>query len=74
MIERLIAGPRYATHFAAVYRALLIPEAGNNFLVRFQQAGFEDWLKIQLAGNSGFDKLTHELWPGDLPNAHRIRA
>jgi hypothetical protein len=61
LVEKLLASPRYATHFAGVYRALLIPEAGNNFLVRFQQGGFEDWLKGQLAANTGFDKMTREL-------------
>ena len=49
------------SHFAAIYRALLIPEAGNNFLVRFQQGSFEDWLKQKLARNTGFDKITREL-------------
>jgi Protein of unknown function (DUF1549)/Protein of unknown function (DUF1553) len=61
LIDRLLASPRYATHFAGVYRALLIPEAGNNFLVRFQQGSFEDWLKLQLAGNVGLDKITRNL-------------
>lgn len=61
LIERLLASPRYASHFAAVYRALLIPEAGNNFFVRFQQGSFEDWLKQQLASNAGYDRLTQRL-------------
>jgi hypothetical protein len=61
LIERLLSSPRYGTHFAAVYRALLIPEAGNNFLVRFQQGNFEDWLKQQLARDVGYDKITREL-------------
>jgi len=33
-----------------VYRASLIPEASNNFLVRIQQGSFEAWLKKQVAG------------------------
>ena len=33
--------PRYVTHFTNVWRALLLPEAGNNFQVRLQQGGFE---------------------------------
>jgi hypothetical protein len=61
LIERLLASPRYAVHFAAVYRTLLIPEAGNNFLVRFQQGNFEDWLKQRLASNAGYDDLARRI-------------
>src|SRR5437868_12732069 len=36
LVEQLLAGPRYTTHFTNVWRALLIPEAGNNFQVKLQ--------------------------------------
>src|SRR5262245_41524770 len=40
--EFLMKDPRrYAGHFTNVWRALLIPEAGNNFQVRLQQGTFE---------------------------------
>jgi hypothetical protein len=61
LIEKLLASPRYAVHFAAVYRTLLIPEAGNSFIVRFQQSNFEDWLRQQLSSNAGYDELTRRL-------------
>jgi Protein of unknown function (DUF1553)/Protein of unknown function (DUF1549) len=61
LIDRLLASPRYATHFAGVYRSILIPEAGNNFLVRFQQGAFEDWLKQQFAANVGLNRMTRNL-------------
>jgi hypothetical protein len=61
LVERLLASPRYAVHFAAVYRALLIPEAGNSFLVRFQQGNFEDWLRQRLSSNAGYDDLTRRI-------------
>src|SRR5262249_53577181 len=48
LVEQLLASPRYVAHFTNVYRALLIPEAGNNFLVKLQQSGFEEWLKQQV--------------------------
>lgn len=57
----MLASPRFASHFAAIYRAVLIPEAGNNFLVRFQQGGFEDWLKGKFSRNAGYDQMTREL-------------
>jgi hypothetical protein len=61
LIDRLLASPRYSTHFTNVWRALLIPEAGNNFQVRLQQGGFETWLKRQLARNAGYDQMVREL-------------
>jgi hypothetical protein len=61
LVEQLLSGPRYSTHFTNVLRALLIPEANNNFLVRLQQRGFEEWLKRQLAKNAGYDELARAL-------------
>ena len=61
LVERLLAGPRYVGHFANLYRALLIPEAGNNFQVRLQQGSFESWLKKQVAKNAGYDQMVRDL-------------
>lgn len=61
LVERLLSGPRYVTHLTNVYRALLIPEAGNNFQVRLQQAPFETWLRQQVAKDAGYDKLVRDL-------------
>jgi hypothetical protein len=66
LIEKLLAGPRYAAHLANVYRALLIPEAGNNFQVRLGQAGFEAWLRQKAARNVGYDRLVRELLTAPL--------
>lgn len=60
-VEQLLASPRYATHFTAFWRALLLPEAGNNFQVRLQQGAFENWLKKQLSRNVGYDQLARDL-------------
>jgi hypothetical protein len=61
LVEDLLGGPRYATHFTNVWRALLIPEAGTNFQVRLQQGSFETWLKQRLARKVGYDKMVREL-------------
>ena len=53
----LLGGARYVAHFTNVWRALLLPEAGNNFQVRLQQGGFEAWLKKQVARNAGYDRI-----------------
>src|SRR5262245_43739222 len=66
LVEQLLAGPRYVAHFTNLWRALLIPEAGNNFQVRLQQGGFESWLKEQVARNAGYDELARNLLTSKL--------
>ncbi len=61
LVEQLMDGPRYVTHFTNVWRALMLPEAGNNFQVKLQQGRFEEWLKKQVAKNAGYDAVVHEL-------------
>jgi hypothetical protein len=61
LIEQLLGGSRYVAHFTNVWRALLLPEAGNNFQVRLQQASFEKWLKRQVAKNAGYDEMVRDL-------------
>ena len=66
LVEQLLAGPRYVAHFTNVWRTLLMPEAGNNFQVRLQQASFETWLKQQVARNAGYDEMVRELLTAPL--------
>jgi hypothetical protein len=61
MIERLLDDPRRATHFANVWRTLLIPETDASANARFFQSGFETWLKNRLRERVGYDKLVREL-------------
>ncbi len=61
LVDQLLASPRYVAHFTSLYRALLIPEASNNFLVRAQAPSFEAWLKKQVAANVGYDRLARDL-------------
>jgi hypothetical protein len=61
LVEQLLAGPRYVSHFTNVWRALLIPEANNNFLVRLQQGDFEAWLKKRVSANVGYDEMARDL-------------
>ena len=61
LVEKLLTSPRYATHFANVWRALLLPEASNNFLVQAQQGSFEEWLKKELGRNAGYDEMVRDL-------------
>jgi hypothetical protein len=68
LVEQLLANPSYVSHTANVWRALLLPEANNNFQVRLQQTGFEGWLKKQVAKNMPYDQLTRELLTARVSN------
>ncbi len=74
MVDRLLAGPRYVTHFTNVWSSLLMPEAGTNLQARFLAPGFRIWVREQLAKNAGYDKLIRELMttPIDRGNLERI--
>jgi hypothetical protein len=61
LVEQLLGGSRYVAHFTNVWRALLLPEANNNFQVRLQQAGFEAWVKQKVATNAGYDVMARDL-------------
>jgi hypothetical protein len=61
LVGQLLEGPRYVTHFARVWRALLLPEANTNFQVRFQAPAFEAWLRKRIAANDGYDALVRQL-------------
>jgi hypothetical protein len=61
LVERLLASPRYVTHWVNVWRALLLPEASASNQTRRLTPGFETWLREQLAKNAGYDAMTREL-------------
>jgi hypothetical protein len=61
LIDELLDSPRHARHFAAVWRALLLPEASASREARFFQAGFEAWLYQRLRARVGYDELVREL-------------
>jgi hypothetical protein len=61
LVDDLLDSPRYATHFAAVWRALLLPEAAANLEARVFQPGFEEWLRLKLRANAPYDQVVREL-------------
>jgi hypothetical protein len=65
-VDTLLTSPRYPIHFTNVWRALLLPEANNNFQVRLQQGTFEAWLKQQVARNVGYDQMVRDLLTANL--------
>jgi hypothetical protein len=61
LIDQLLDSPRYASHFADVLRAELIPETAANRGARFFQPGFEAWLRQRLRAGAGYDRIARDL-------------
>jgi hypothetical protein len=61
LIDDLLDSPRSASHFAAVWRAALIPETAATAEARFFQPGFEAWLRQRFRANTPYDQLVREL-------------
>jgi hypothetical protein len=61
LVEQLLQGPRYVAHFTNVWRALLLPESGNNLQAGFLRPGFESWLRAKLQQNTPYDAMVREL-------------
>jgi hypothetical protein len=61
LIDRLLDDPRFAVHFANVWRAELVPEIASNREAALFQAGFEGWLRQRFRAGVGYDRLVREL-------------
>jgi hypothetical protein len=60
LVESLLDSPRYAAHFANVWRALLLPQ-DNDPQVRSFRLDLEAWLRQQFRNNIGYDRMVREL-------------
>jgi hypothetical protein len=61
LVDRLLAGSRYVTHFTAFWRTLLVPEANNNIQFFRFGAGIEPWLRAELTNNAPYDAMVREV-------------
>jgi hypothetical protein len=61
LIVYLLDQPRFAAHFANVWRAELLPEAASDPQARAFQAGFESWLVKQFRSRAPYDELVRGL-------------
>src|SRR5262249_44352084 len=61
LIDQLLESPRFAIHFANVWRAELLPEiATEREAVAFQRV-FESWLRERFRAGVGYDQIVREL-------------
>jgi hypothetical protein len=61
LVERLLATPAHAAHFAAVTRADWLPNTLTDFQQQFFGMQFERWLQGQFRENVPLDKLARDL-------------
>ncbi len=61
LVESLLAGNAYVSHFTNVWRALMLPEADAAFQVGVQKPIFDLWLRKQLQENKGYDQIVRQL-------------
>jgi hypothetical protein len=61
LIGELLESPRCASHFAALWRAALLPEATSDAQARVFQPGFEAWLRLKFRADTPYDVLVREL-------------
>jgi hypothetical protein len=60
-IDRLLAEPRFALHFANVWRAELMPEAASDPAAAALRPGFENWLAGQFRAGVRYDRMVRGL-------------
>ncbi|NNJ26016.1 DUF1549 domain-containing protein [Alienimonas chondri] len=74
VVEELLNGPGYVTHFTAVWREALVPELTRDQQASFQRPGFEAWLRNALIENRPYDALAKELLTAELASADGMDA
>jgi hypothetical protein len=63
LVDTLLAKPDFARHFTNVWRALLLPNRGDED-ARFPRTDFEEWLLDCFQQNAGYDRMVRELLTG----------
>ena len=71
LVDRLLASPAYASHFTAVWRSVMIPEADSDPQVRYLATSFETWLHNKLAAGVGYDVIVREILTTPLSQPRR---
>jgi hypothetical protein len=60
LIEKLLEGANYVSHFTNVWRALLLPQ-NNNQQVQFLGGQIEQWARTQVRENTPYDRMVRGL-------------
>ena len=66
VVERLLDGPGYVTHFTAIWRDALVPELDRDPQAAFLRPGFEAWLRQALLDDQPYGEFVRELLTADV--------
>lgn len=69
LVEDLLSRGSFASHFANVWRELLLPGANTNLETRALAPAFEAWLKVRFAANVPYDAIAGEVLTARLTAA-----
>jgi hypothetical protein len=61
LVERLLAGPGYANHFADLWRGLLLPNLDEDFTLKYFAPGLDSWLRRKFAEGAPYDAMVREV-------------
>jgi len=61
LIDALLDGPNYITHFTTLYRSALLPEVDADFQVRFLIPGFDAWLRQKFTDEARYSDIVREI-------------
>jgi hypothetical protein len=61
LIKKLIQEDRFATHFAAVWRAIILNQVNSQQFQAFFVVQFEQFLKQRIREGAGYDKIVREI-------------
>lgn len=61
LIDQMLEEPRFAVHFANVWRAELLPETAASAQAVLFQNGFQNWLVRQFRAGTRYDRMAREL-------------
>jgi hypothetical protein len=61
LIDELLESPRFAVHFANVWRADLLPETASDPQAALFKAGFQNWLIKHFRAGTRYDRMVREL-------------
>ena len=73
VVDRLLEGPGYITHFTTYWRNVMIPEVKADFQVRSLVPSFDAWLRRKLTDNTQYDQLVKEILTTSLESARNRR-
>jgi hypothetical protein len=61
LVKTLVQSDRFSTHFAAVWRAILLGQANNQQNQAYFTPFFEQFLKQRIKDGTGYDKMVREI-------------